>query len=100
MSPINRAGPPAKDSIRVRVLFFAQIAELTGCRQREFSVRGGTTAGELFRQIAIVYPGVGQLKSSLRLALNCQFIGDDQPLGDGDEFALIPPVSGGSNAAG
>ena len=81
--------------IKVRVLYFAQLAEIANCRQETFVLESPISAGLLFRRIGIAHPGIGQLKQSLRLAVNSQFVGDDHPLADGDEFALIPPVSGG-----
>ena len=77
------------------MLYFAQLAEIVGQRQETYDLEPGATAGSLFRRIGIDHPGIGQLKGSLRLALNCQFVADSEPLSDGDEFALIPPVSGG-----
>ena len=77
------------------MLYFAQLAEIAGQRQATYDLEPGATAGLLFRRIGIDHPGIGQLKGSLRLALNCQFVADSEPLSDGDEFALIPPVSGG-----
>ena len=32
-------------------------------------------------------------------AVNAEYVSADQPLRDGDELALIPPVSGGSTGA-
>ncbi len=81
--------------MKIRVLYFAQVAEIVGRREEIYDLEPGLTAGLLFRRIGIEHPGVGQLKGSLRLALNCQFVADSEPLSDGDEFALIPPVSGG-----
>jgi molybdopterin converting factor subunit 1 len=81
--------------LKVRVLYFAQLAEIAGRREETYILEAGATAGLLFRRIGIQHPGVGELKDSLRLALNCQFVNDAEPLSDGDDFALIPPVSGG-----
>ena len=81
--------------MKVRVLYFAQLAEIAGRREATYTLDSGSTTGLLFRRIGIDHPGIGELKGSLRLALNCQFVSDAEPLSDGDEFALIPPVSGG-----
>ena len=45
---------------------------------------------ELFRQ----YPNLKSL-SSLSIAVNSSYAEDSQLLNEGDEIALIPPVSGG-----
>ena len=41
-------------------------------------------------------PSLRGMLGIVRVAVNQEFANDDQPLHDGDEVALIPPVSGGS----
>jgi molybdopterin converting factor small subunit len=38
------------------------------------------------------------LDGSLMYAVNAEYVDQDHPLRDGDELALIPPVSGGTRA--
>ena len=42
------------------------------------------------------FPRLGELKSSIVLARNHQFSDRSAAVGDGDEIAFLPPVSGGS----
>jgi len=35
------------------------------------------------------------LNNSLSISVNDQIVGEDYPLNEGDEIALLPPVSGG-----
>lgn len=35
------------------------------------------------------------LNNSLSISVNDQIVNEDHPLSDGDEIALLPPVSGG-----
>jgi molybdopterin synthase catalytic subunit len=55
----------------------------------------GATAGLLTRHIAELHPGVRELPEA-RVSVNYEYVGDDHPLTERDEVALIPPVSGGS----
>ena len=52
------------------------------------------TVHELREQLLATYPGFKKL-TSLRLAVNEEYRADDFQLSDGDEVAIIPPVSGG-----
>jgi len=51
----------------------------------------GALAAEMVRR----YPAITRDASRLVVAVNDEFRGHDYVLRDGDEAALIPPVSGG-----
>ena len=72
----------------VRVRLFAGLRERAGWAQREIDVAS----------IAEVWPalGLGEEPSGLLYAVNKEYATRDQALTDGDEVALIPPVSGGA----
>ena len=55
----------------------------------------GCTAGQLLALLAAKHAGLAALAPSLQLALNQRYAPRDAPLADGDELALIPPISGG-----
>lgn len=52
------------------------------------------TVGDLKTYLKGHYPRLGTL-SSLAVAVNQKYTGDDARIGEEDEIALIPPVSGG-----
>ena len=72
----------------VRVRLFAGLRERAGWAQRELDVSS----------IAEVWPalGLGDEPRGLLYAVNKEYATRDQALADGDEVALIPPVSGGA----
>jgi molybdopterin synthase catalytic subunit len=45
--------------------------------------------------LAARHPELGTLLPRVATAVNRTMASDTQPLGDGDELALIPPVAGG-----
>lgn len=57
------------------------------------SVRLNTVA-DLKGHLVGKYPGLRNL-GSLAVAVNQMYAKDDDPIGETDEIALIPPVSGG-----
>jgi molybdopterin synthase catalytic subunit len=73
--------------VTVRVRLFAGLRERAGWSQREIEAA----------TIADVWPalGLGDEPNGLLYAVNRRYAERDAALADGDEVALIPPVSGG-----
>lgn len=82
--------------MRIRVLFFGILRDLTGSRECDVDVADGTTAAGLFDHFAARFPALEQARRSVTVARNQEFADPSVPLSDGDEIALLPPVSGGS----
>ncbi len=61
---------------------------------RETVVDGVQTVGDLRQSLQMKYPSLRGLRS-LFIAVNQQYASDEYELQEGDEIALIPPVSGG-----
>lgn len=79
----------------VTVKLFAAAAQAVGARQ----VQGdwaGLTAAQLLEHLQMAYPGLAKLSASLAVAINREYTDSDRVIQEGDEVALIPPVSGGS----
>jgi len=53
------------------------------------------TAGELMDLACEQYPLMVPYRSVMRLAVNQKYVQDSNALQDGDEIAIITPVSGG-----
>ncbi len=85
--------------MEVTVRLFAKLREEAGTSSVTVSAPERVTAGEA---VAMAYDAVG-LASEARampvvLAVNLEQAGDATALSDGDEVAVLPPVSGGSGA--
>jgi molybdopterin converting factor subunit 1 len=78
----------------VKILFFAQLREVTGVDQAEIEV-GGVDASSLWNSLLTSWPGLVAYQSQIRLARNGRYVGSGEVFESGDEVALIPPVSGG-----
>ena len=79
--------------MKITVRFFALYREIAGKSQIEMDVTPGTTVGALVKQLRSDLPGLPD--ASLIIAVNADFAGLDRVLQDGDEVALLPPMSGG-----
>lgn len=82
--------------VRVRVLFFGVLRDITGMREDSISLDDGSRLGTVYDHYAARFPRLQGMSSSLVLALNQQFSDPGAPVADGDEVAFLPPVSGGS----
>jgi molybdopterin synthase catalytic subunit len=72
----------------VRVRLFAGLRERAGWSQREVDA---ATVGDVWHALEL-----GDEPGGLLYAVNKEYATRDRPLADGDEVALIPPVSGGA----
>jgi molybdopterin synthase catalytic subunit len=82
--------------VRVKVLFFGQLKDITGRSEETLDLPDGTNLSDVFEHYATRFPRLHQLRSSIVMALNQQFAAAGTGLRDGDEAAFLPPVSGGS----
>lgn len=80
--------------MRVRVLFFASLRERTGQKMMDLEVAAGITAEALLEKLRQDIPGMAD-SGRISVAVNEEYVDPNHSLSDGDEIALIPPVSGG-----
>lgn len=80
----------------VRLLLFASCAEIIGQKELDFTLADGSTVQSLLSRLTTEYPGLEALRDVLSVAVNTEYVKQTHPLEQGDEVALIPPVSGGS----
>lgn len=80
----------------VRVLLFGVVKEFTDSADQVLELPEGSTVDSLFAELVARYPKLEGLAGSLAMARNQQFALPGEALTDGDEIALLPPVSGGS----
>lgn len=79
----------------MKVLFFGQLKDIVGRSEDALDVSEGGTAGSVFDHYAQSFPRLAALAGSTILARNHAFTSRSTPVADGDEIALLPPVSGG-----
>jgi len=69
--------------------------ELAGTAEERVELAENATAGDLFAVLRGKHPQLERYANSLALAVNLEYSDKSRVLRDGDEVALIPPVSGG-----
>ena len=80
--------------MRLRVLFFGVLRDRFGSEE-QLQQFPGCSVAEILRYYRVIAPELGELWSSVAVAVNQQYASGPTPLADGDEVALLPPVSGG-----
>ncbi len=83
--------------MKVRVLFFSSLQDLTGLAEAEECLADDRdwTLGGLLDHLYDRTPALRDWDGRILLAVNQRWADRDQPLADGDEIAVMPPVQGG-----
>jgi MoaE-MoaD fusion protein len=77
--------------VRVTVKLFAGLRERAGAGEREIELPAGAKIDAVWGALDL-----GDEPAGLLYAVNKEYADRDRPLAEGDEVALIPPVSGGA----
>jgi molybdopterin converting factor subunit 1 len=88
------SSPHQTRSMTITVRLFALGRELVGRAELALVLAAGATANDVVQHLQAEYPAFERLPSFV-LAVNNDYAERDEPLHDGDEVAIIPPVSGG-----
>lgn len=86
--------------MKITLRYFALWREQLGREEETREVAPGTTVGALIDEVVIERPRLAAMRPSTMFMVNQEYAALGQTLADGDEVAVIPPVSGGSGAAG
>lgn len=83
--------------MRVTVRLFALQRRQLGVRSLALELPDGATIADAWTRLAADHPVLAPAGPYLRFARNAVYADPPTPLADGDELALIPPVSGGAD---
>ena len=86
----------AAGALRVHVRLFAMQRELAGTRSVELALPAGATIEDAWSALVDRFPVLAPGRPAVRFARNGAYSPAYTTLADGDEVAMIPPVSGGA----
>ena len=84
--------------MQIRVLFFGMLKDLAGRPSDCLELPENATLGDVLHHYEHTIPG--ELMASLAMSVNREYAAADARLSQGDEVALLPPVSGGCAEGG
>lgn len=83
--------------MKVRARFFGLYRELVGSSQADLEIEDKISLADLKQKLAVVFPPLQAFADNLLLAVNGEYGSVELQLKDGDEIAVLPPLSGGDD---
>jgi molybdopterin converting factor subunit 1 len=90
-----RAQATMTTTLTVRVRTFAVLRDALGFGEQSLEMPVGADVASLLSRLAETHPDANLPARRFSVAVNRIYVTRDVVLQDGDEVALIPPVSGG-----
>lgn len=81
--------------MRVTVRLFARLRDLAGAGEIAREAADGATVADVWRDLVSAHPALAPYERSMSCAVNADYARMSTVVGDGDEVAFLPPVSGG-----
>jgi molybdopterin converting factor small subunit len=81
--------------VHINLIFYAVLAETISAEPLLLEVKKDSTAEQVIAILSKKYPQAAAILRSTRLAHEDEYVGKQSILTDGEEYCLIPPVSGG-----
>ena len=81
--------------MKVKVQLFAEFRRLTGSDRVEVEVSATATVGEVVEAVRMKFPLLRNYEKNTLVAKGLEFAEANEPVHEGDEISLMPPVMGG-----
>ncbi len=81
--------------MKVTVKYFAVCHEMLNRSEEEMQLPEGSTVNTILKQLEEEWPEIAEFYEVMQMAVNWEYATENTELADGDEVALIPPVTGG-----
>jgi molybdopterin converting factor subunit 1 len=82
-------------TVRISILYFATVKDATGIGMESIDLSNDTSIREMLSKISIIYPKLNHILNNIQIAVNYRIVDLNTVLKEGDEVALLPPISGG-----
>jgi molybdopterin converting factor subunit 1 len=82
-------------TISITIRFFASAKDVAKRSETTIELPSASVADDVLSYLTTQYPEMQRFRSYIRIAVNEAYVDPNFELHDGDEVAIIPPVSGG-----
>lgn len=79
----------------LEIRFFSILREVVGVRSVQVTLDRPAPIGRILDRLVADHPAIGPYRSSIRAAVNQEYVDEEYTVFNGDELAIITPVSGG-----
>ena len=83
--------------MKIKARFFGLYRELVGSSQVDLVIEDKISLADLRQELAVFFPPLQAFADNLLLAVNGEYGLAELQLKDGDEIAVLPPLSGGAD---
>jgi molybdopterin converting factor subunit 1 len=81
--------------LKIKIILFASAREIVGREKVEMEFKEGVRLSDCKAALLNTFPSMGKIIEKCRYAVNMDIKNDEYILNEGDEVAVLPPVSGG-----
>lgn len=81
--------------MRIALKLFAFFRQMFGSSQITYEIADGATVSDLLEEIYEKYPPLEKSRGHVVVMINKKAVPLTEQIKDGDEVAILPPVSGG-----
>jgi len=85
----------AEGKIKITALLFGQAREMAGAQSITLELDQPATVASAFAKLKSLHPKLAAMERSLMFAVNEEYASASHALAEGDNLAILPPVSGG-----
>lgn len=82
-------------NVEIEIHFYSYFKELAGCSRTSESLSSNCTVGDLMDKLFARFPRLGDMRSSVLVAVGTEYQSRQYRLQAGDEVSIFPPVQGG-----
>ncbi len=83
--------------MKVKVKYFAVLHEELGRDEEDMELPDEATLGNILERLEAEWPEIAEYYDVMQMSVNWEYATPDTQLSEGDEVALIPPVTGGQD---
>jgi molybdopterin converting factor subunit 1 len=83
--------------MKVNIKYFSVCHEMLGRHEEDMELPEGSVVMDILKILEDEWPEIAEYYEVMQISVNWEYANETTALSDGDEVALIPPVTGGKD---